>query len=251
MDNRRKIYLYKIPCITENTTHTRWTYSTPQSCPMNDTHSIDTNNIEIAAMCYDDELNAQVVKSVSDSDTLQQNFRSEMIPYTIPPHTGKHTFDITFPYPIVVLAVKFTTAEEHLQDTINVSIAPKTLIGSTTQSIAQNSQEIHLPEASIKHLSIGYQIHVGDQDLGDIRRIYTNRVMTMNPLSEPVPQGTPVYFGVNIIRNYTLHHTGDHTIGGSRPGGSVIPEGSVIRLDYQNNNTISPKQFHVIVEYLY
>lgn len=256
MDHHKKIYLYKIPCTTDNTTHTRWAYSKPQTCPVNDAHSIDADNIEIIAQCFDDEVSAQTFKSVSDSDTFQRNFRTEMIPYTIPATTGTHTFDITFPYPIVVLAVKFSTAQEHLQDAVDVSIAPKTLIGATTRPIPENTNEIYLPEQSIQHLSIGFQIHVGDQYLGDIRKIYANRIVTTTPLNAstqtPVIAGTPVYFGVNIIRNYKLHHEGKHTIGDSRPGGSAIPEGSIIRLDYTNNTQGgNTKMFNVIIEYLY
>jgi hypothetical protein len=253
MDHRKKIYLYKIPCTTDNTTHTRWAYSKPQTCPINAEHSIDADNIEIIAQCFDDEVSAQTFKSVSDADTFQRNFRTEMVSYTIPATTGTHTFDITFPYPIVVLAVKFSTTQEHLQDTVDVSIAPKTLIGATTQPLPDNTNEIYLPEQSIQHLSIGYQVHVGDQYLGDIRKIYANRVVTVQSLAQPVNVGTPVYFSVNIIRNYKLHYEGKHTIGDSRPGGSAIPEGSIIRLDYTNNSTPegSIKSFNVIIEYLY
>lgn len=201
------------------------------------------------------QINKVVVNEIDSSLPIKGSFRTQgWCVECVPNITTIH--DFVFPYHIGALAIKFKTEEIHRGDNFNLQVAPSSVIGALILPVISGSVVLKITPNSFDYLQKGYICSVIDNthtnNLGDIIDLdYLNSTVTVsNAFTNNFNAGSFVRITVNSVRNYYIETPGDHIIGDSKIGASIIPKGSTIRLLYTNmsNNT---KKFTWTTEYLY
>ncbi len=199
--------------------------------------------------------NKVIIDEIDSPLNIRGSFRTqgwyvECVPNSITTH------DFVFPYDIGALAIKFKSEEIHRGDYFNLHVAPDIVIGAIILPAKIGDIAFKVTPSSFDYLQKGYICSVVDNTntniLGDITDLdYINSTVTVNnAFTNNFNPGSFVRITANPVRNYHFTTPGDHSIGDSKIGASIIPKGRIVRLLYTNtsNNT---KIFSWTTEYLY
>ena len=97
----------------------------------------------------------------------------------------------------------------------------------------------------------GYNITIGSDDLDRIISIDGNDIYTKTGPAGTHNASTYVKVTVYMVKDFEIGPAFGYSIGDSKIGGSHIPSGSVILLEYHNKHATDTKHFVGSVEYLY
>lgn len=246
---------WRIYCSTENQWVYEWRESTnPPTlvCFTNNTHTINENSLSIV-----DVLDSKEVIVKEESTKTQGNFRTEGFKFDIPAQ-NEYTHDISFDYPINLLAVWFNVTSENIGDQLTVEFQPP-YAGTIIADITSPTSSIQVDLVTANLVNIGYGIILKrDSDnymehLGEVLAINkTTGVLTVSTSTiDTFSIGDNVYFRVSGVKDVYLSSAGRHSIGTSKLGATFIMTGGVFYAHYTNNTPESTKKFFYELEYLY
>lgn len=249
------LYKYALTCSNEATTKYVWrdeTDATPTKCPDDSSHTIIASSVRIVDKR---EQNTVVVKE--ESTPTGGNFRTESVPFDIPAGTT-HTEDKSWNYNVSVLDVFYISTSDHIGDTLEIIVAPNTTIGIITGNVDIGTTTINVSQTVVDNTMIGYYINLTDgvnnDSLGEVIDIdKDNLTITCSiPTTNSFSASSPTYVVQNIymLRDFEIGPPFHIVIGECKIGGSSIPAGITVRVNYKNNGIVS-KRFVPYIEYLY
>jgi len=251
------LYRYRLYCTTTDTYQFVWGISAPTKCPEDGSHSIDTTSISI-------------IKKI---DSNQVSIKEENIP------TGGHyqattvSFegmtgatgtvfleDKSWPFPINAMNISCHSTEENMGDTIDVAIAPDTIIGALTNLAPTGATGIYVSQTVIDNTQIGFYLELVEGakvfNCGRVIGIDTTNniiIPEFTPTSSFSP-ASPTYVRQTVysVRDFKCGTPQKFDIGTAKIGGSYVPANTVVRGMYTlNKPSATPKNFTAMIEYLY
>ena len=248
------VYYYKVWCDTDCQYEYVWKTEPPTVCPVNNPHTIDTSSISI-----EDQTGNQIIEIREENIPTGGNFKAELhaIDYAAGPNVTTEK-DFTWPFPINVLQLEYTSTVSNLGDEIQLCVAPDTIIGNILQNISIGATQSIVSDTVIDNIYVGYNLSLTDgtnvDDCGrvisidKVNKIITWETATINAYSASTP--TFVRMTVYVVDNYSIGPPQKYTIGSSKIGGSYVPANQIVRIRITNNDILS-KKLYAEIEYLY
>jgi len=166
--------------------------------------------------------------------------------------------DISFPYPISLFSAEWLTDTEHKGDRAEFHVGPDTIIGEVTVTADQDSTAtLYVSSTVIKNIKKGFYIKIGSKDnesLGQVINydIINNTITLDKNLLYTCNAGDYVYLTVKVVPYWRFTSPGFSSVGENKIGASYIPENTILRLIYYNENGITTKKlFGISIDYLY
>ncbi|MFM2393072.1 MAG: hypothetical protein RLZZ546_1054 [Bacteroidota bacterium] len=241
---------YRYFCNTENKFVFKWDNIPPTTCINDSNHSIDINSITIV-----DSLSRNEV-IVSNRDPITQGyFMVESKTFNIS-SSNESIFTFSYPLPVAVYRSIIATSNIHNGDSIDISIAPETIIGVNTQEVLNNNNIIKVNSSILNILSPGFYIDITD----GVNTNNLGRVLNIDKINEEITVeyntinnfsiGSYIRLSMHIVKNLKFPHAYIYIIGSSTLGGKPIPSNTPIQLKYYNSNN-QEKEFTITFEYTY
>lgn len=255
------LYKYRIYCNTENAWVSAWyeTDTAPSVCPNNNTHDVNLNSTQLLQTSGD-----TIVTIKEEATPTGGYFACKTVDIDIPSGTtGSITItDSSFPIPISMLNISFSTNGVHTGDGLEVHVAPNTIIGSLTANLDSGTTGgvtgFDVSQTVVDNLKIGFWVDVYNgvtsHDLGRCTMVDKNNKRITTEKSAPIDYlaSSPTYIRqtVKMMHDYTFGEPGTFTVGAYKIGGSYVPTGKIGRVKYINNSG-NAKEFRFQIEYLY
>jgi hypothetical protein len=245
------VYKWRIYCETDS----QWEYKftdneTPITvCPSNSGHTVNPNSVSII-----DTVSSSRVQIKEEEISTGGRFRVHGYTITAAPNTVTST-EVSWDYPVSVLAVYFKPGEVHRGDVLNVHVGPSTAVGTVSANAVIGDTTFTIDTPVLDQFVEGLTLHVTDgvstSYLGDIIEVSGNVITTKYPVTYDITAGTSgVKISSNMMRDFEIGYTGDYTFGLSKLSSSYVPIGFSAVASYQNNSNVE-KRFAYYVEYLY
>lgn len=240
---------YKVFCSEEQTYYTAWFTGQPISCPNNYRHSIDpSKTVRIAT-----RPKAVNLVHIQEENTLTNgNFRYETFTWNCPANCTCSN-DIVFKYPVNILTSTTVSGQDHIGDSLNVTIIPKNpIVGITVSNISPGDSNIYVSTAVLNYMHPGYQCILDNENLGEVYNVNINSNMITTQYAASNNYVYPSYIKLNIpiIKNLKFVVPMLYNVGAGKIGASYVPTGTVMKTLYTNNSS-NEKEFAVNIEYLY
>jgi len=245
---------YKIYCNTDSQYEYVWAEESPTVCPVNDGHTVDLTSVSI-----EQEISESVIKIQEENIPTGENFMAEC--HNICAATGPDVVtstDFSWPFPINVLEIQLVTREENLGDDMTLAVAPNTVVGAITATVATGATGANVTQTVVDNIMLGY--HVGLTD--GPNSSYCGRVIGVDKANNKILFETasdkaysplsPTYvtMTVHVVDNYYLGPSQRYVIGEGKIGGSYVPANTIVRVIYRNRSAQS-KCLSAQLEYLY
>lgn len=242
---------YKLWCITDAKYETVWRTEgdLPTTCPTNTAHSIDTDSITINQMIKQNE-----VKILEDGyDKTAGYIAGTTRALDITGATGEtQIFDYSRPITVGINSISFTTTAVHEGDEVNIIIAPNTVVGVLTANVTAGATNTFSVSPTVTaNLKKGFFVSLLSGATKHSLGVCTSVNSTLGQITtEFATDGTtflaatPTYIvqDIKMLQNWIIGPPCDRRIGDDKLGASIIPAGTVARVEYKNNNGI-PKKF--------
>ncbi len=162
------------------------------------------------------------------------------------------TLDISFPIPVALLSASFQQHSDLEGDSVEFQVAPNTVIGTLTASVAVNDTELSVSQTVIDNAQVGYFIKIDSEDFGRVISIDkdNNKITIENAATTTHSSGAYVLQTVKMLIKSPLDKAGPVILGESKIGGSYIPANTILRTIYYNDLNTA-KKFRFYLEYLY
>jgi len=248
------LYKYKIWCNTESAWVTRWDTTAPSTCPNNNSHSVNTGSVSVT----EEVSNSQVVIKEENIPT-GGNFLAYSVAFTAATGPQVDTDQMfSWPFPITVMAIRFTTDETHYGDKVTCAVAPNTIVGALAGLCPTGATGATVTQTVIDNFMLGYYINffngVNSVDGGRVVNIdkSINKISWETPLTRSFSYLSPTYIRMTVFVINALHvgPPGTYVIGEGKIGGSYVPANIQTRVRYTNNGDI-PKNVYAVIELLY
>ena len=188
----------------------------------------------------------------------QGHYQSRGMEMSIPASTGTHTADFSFNYPISLMSMEYVPSATMEGDHFSCLVAPETIVGVVTSDVTASDTVINVSSTVTDNVQLGYLVHLDDLTNKD----YVAEVTAIDKAAGTITvatgavngfaAATPTYVKQTVIMGIDLRLNGTARVelGSTKIGGSYLPAGAVIRIEYKND-TGTAKTFSAIAEYLY
>jgi len=233
---------WQIYCETEQA----WKYWTldadaapPTTCPDDTAHAVNLASV--------DEVDRRTINEiVVQEESVRTGGRFQSFTIELNADAQATT---TYALPAFVnmsaLAIDFVTTGDMMGDTLNLFVAPETVVGALTQNVGIGDTVLHVSDSVLAIVAPGaFLIDLTDgvqtQSMGRVRSV-DKAAKTLTVESAAVHNfgaATPTYvrFWVQMMRNWTIGPAWEYQIGDSKIGGSFVQQGVVVRCDYTNRS---------------
>lgn len=188
------------------------------------------------------------------------HYQAQTFNFEIDGQTGWQSREIVFPIPISLFCAQMSVDDDMDKDEGGVDIAPDTIIGIVTAPVNEGDEEIIVSQTVVDYTEIGYYLFLTNMvdgfDMGRVVGVdaINSKVRLEKKASISFSPGpvTPVFVMQTVKLVPYLKLRGGHhlELGRARIGGSYVPPGRPIRMNYKNNNG-KAKTFSLTLEYLY
>jgi hypothetical protein len=248
-----EVNYYKIFCTTDNKFEYVWDVVPPIKCPVNASHTIDTNSIAIVRT-----VSQNTVMIEEEETPTGGHFRVETIKMSIDANETK-SLDVTWPIPVSILEVVLLPTAGMEGDKVSVGVAPNATIGALGADANSGDTILTVSSTVFLYAELGFYIRLTDGvNTNQCNRIKSidkvnSQITVETALTNSFSAVTPTYVQMTVymMKDYEIGLSGvPLELGKSKIGGSYIPAGRVSRITYENT-TASAKTFRAAVEYLY
>lgn len=188
---------------------------------------------------------------------IDRTYIERSVSVVVPSGTTQSEATWTTPYDIILLGGDFHANENMKGDSLRVEIhfAENDIVGQLTQDTVSGEKLVH---ASWFDNTIwkSYNLSIMKPDssivdLGEITRVNLDEIYFTNALTEVIPAGSYILaYAVPIPYLYINAHPFQTLIGNSTHKGTLIPDGSTMKLIYYSSNGIlEDKLVSMMVEY--
>lgn len=192
------------------------------------------------------------IKEEEYVDKTNGHFQSQVIDVKITDH-GVSYVDKVFPFNISLLSAEWLVDSSNIGDIAEFHLAPDTVIGVLTSDCVSGTSIFNVNDTVINNLDVGYYVKINNEDLGmvvskDIENltITTEKQSTINYSANDY-----ILMTIKVVPYWKFTAAGRSTVGQNKIGASFIPANTILRLVYNNKNTIKNKLFGITIDYIY
>lgn len=248
------LYHYRLWCTTENTYVYTWAETAPTTCPNDTAHTVDANSLTVVGR--------RDVPLVTIQDGVQGYYQSGSIRVPIPATTPGDIYnhDVTFPFSMWLWTCEFDGLTDAVGDEFSIIIAPNSMIGVLTApaSIGDTVLNVYSTVFTCGYVTHGVDLTITDgtntQSLGRVVTFdQTAGTITMETAltNNYSPGISQILLNLNIVRKQFIGVDGKtYRYGKKGFATRAIPQGSVMRFQYVNNNGLA-KTLNFDLEYNY
>jgi len=242
---------FGIYCVTEGVvveTDFRDIDSPPTVCPNNNTHTVDTNRVNVI-----ETFKTESIFLNQGAEGTQGIYTTNGTILNIPIGGGAYTHDVSMPYRVSPRVLHVYPNADNIGDTVTFVVAPNTKMSELSANEIIGATTLHVDPGTASTFLLGMEIHVddgvNDQNLGKCidKDIVNDTITVENALTNNYNIGTDVQQSYIRIEDIPIANTNNFTIGGSKFYSDSVAPNTTIRLIY-NNNGISAKKFHYCIE---
>ena len=241
------VHKWRIHCITEPADHYLWDTETPTVCPIDAGHTILP-----AAIVQTVEQTA--VTLVEENIPTDGSFFIEGFGFSNAANTTTDN-NISFPYPINVMAIEMTPVTGEEDDTVQIVVGENTIVGVLT--VASNSSDITFSTTAetIAYIHMAFLINLDDGTNNDIlgRVVGVDRVLNTFTMETAATNafsaGTYIKMTKRVL-NTPVGPSSTHSWGESKIGGSYVPANAIITVKYTNNHATDVHKIYGYIQYL-
>ena len=238
----KQINHYRVFCATENTYQYVWKDSLPTTCPNNNSHTIDADTISIM-----DTVSQAAVEVVQQTGT-GGNYTCQSFCFDIPANSTV-TKQYSWPYPVSISTMHFTSDSTQTGDLISGIISPNTVIGTLAADLPATGTILSVTPSVAQNAITGTLATVTDgtntSELGSFYGIDTANntvcVMTAPGTAFAAASPTKVMMSFQNI-SFEIGQPGFYTFGGQQLKGASMPANAVMQITYTNTSQV-PKRF--------
>jgi hypothetical protein len=249
---------YKIYCNTEAKYVDGWGASTPTVCYNNNTHSVNTNSIQLLEI-----ISTNQVKIKEDSVIIPRNVWIKHVEFSnIESNSSQDRY---FTFDIVTSMYSFTlsTDDTNKGDEFTIAVNPDTTLGLITQNITAGDTTLYAPPGLLAYGWNGFELKVTDGTNTDS----LGRILSINQTTGVVTFSIPAVHSFSSSNTlvkmtyYTMNSLkfgapGVLRFGDDVIGGSTAPIGTTVKFTYKNNTqpgdlTDKPKSFILYMTLLF
>lgn len=239
---------WNIFCVTENQFSSGWLEDSegqPTSCFNNTAHVVNT---ELTAIIETTE--KITVKLQREDIPTGGHYNCEGFSFMIKAYSTNF-IEVKWPFPVNILSVHSQTSESQLEDVLNATVNPKTLVGVTTDTGVIGTNTLTVNETVINNLKIGFDVYIIDDYLGRIIEVNSQNstISFENELENEYSSGSSIYGELRIIRNYNFGYNSGNDFGAFN-GNKYLPTNTITKVCYTNTSNVQ-KKFCFSIEYLF
>ena len=230
----KQVDRYRLFCNTESAYQYIWSNSLPSVCPNNNTHTIDINTVSIV-----DSVSSAAVEVVQQSGT-GGNYTCQSFCFDIPANSTV-TEQYSWPYPISVSTMHFTSDITQIGDLVSGVISPHTVIGTLAADLPATGTILSVTPSVVQSAITGTLATVTDGtntiDLGNFHNINTtnNTVCVQLAPDAPFAATSPTRVMMSF-QNISLEigQPGLYTFGSQQLKGASMPANTIMQITYTN-----------------
>jgi len=250
----RRIYLFRVWCQAENGYLADfWAEAEPDVCPHNPAHALDRAKTRVLDSTIYADAVVTIREEAKDSKT-GGHFQADDFVIDVPAgQSDPPVKNISWPFPVSILAAKFSAPGFCLEDELEVQVAPGTVIGALTNPETAGAVTLRASSTVTANIAVGYWVDVGGQDCGRCLEISVTAgtIKVETALAADKSAGTLVKMTVKMMPRKIISADLPMVVGDSKIGGSYMPANTVIRVIYKNIKHSGPRRFPFSIELLY
>jgi hypothetical protein len=256
---------FRIYCDTDDKWEYSWADIGVTQCPTNSEHTVI--------------IDAHSPQQLVESDAVIK-LREENIPNGEEPTQGRYmvktivldiplavsgpettTINHSFPFPIGLIEVVFTTEEEMKGDELLADMAEYTTVGLITEDVdigvTATTDGISTNLTGMQNIYAGYKLRITDgvntEDLGRVINVNKDecKIIVEDEPTNAYLSSSPTYLQITIpMTDIIIGPPKIYTLGNSTLGSTYIPKNTVGKFTYTNNEG-SAKKLYIDIEYFY
>ena len=238
----KQVDRYRLFCKTENAYQYAWTDCLPTACPNNNSHTIDNSTVSIV-----DSISSAAVEVVQQTGT-GGNYTCQSFCFDVPANSTV-TQQYSWPYPVSISTMHFTSDTTQVGDYILGQIAPHTVVGSLTADLSTTGTVLSVSPSVAQTAVTGTLATVTDGtntvNLGNFYNIdaINNTVSIQNPPQIPFTAASPTLV-MMTFQNISLEigQPELYSFGSQQLKGASMPANTVMQISYTNSGQ-APKRF--------
>lgn len=212
----------------------------PTACPTDAGHTIDVNKTSF-------ELS--MVKPVLQDPSRRTGFYTAKGCSFACTGSTSTTYDLVFPYDIVLIDGYLLIEDENQGDEIDVIVAPNLLVGGVTAPASTGDTVLNISSTAVANISKSCKVNIGSDQYTVISEDVMNSQITLTPaLITGYAPGTLIYRNSYIVQDLTLPSKRNISLGVNNTFPTYIPAGYSFQVVY-TNKTASDKQFNFYIEH--
>jgi len=191
-------------------------------------------------------------KYIEEGNVTQELFCAESLIIDISSGDTTKVVDFSWPFHIALKSGTIYASDEMIGDEMSVKIAPDTIIGVITSSIAVGDTSVNVSPTVIQNIKYGQYAglpHLG-KELGRVITVGTDYLEFESPFDVSANAGSYIGMCAKIIPYLYFNNTRSIEIGKTVTTANRIPKNTIVRVEYKNNNGLA-KKLSFFVEYLY
>ena len=239
----KQVNRYRMYCNTEAAYQYCWNESLPTACPNNSSHVIDTDTINIL-----DTVSSNAVEIVQQVGT-GNNYACQSFCFDVPANSTV-VKDFSWPFPVSISTMHFTSDSSQVGDHITGTISPNTVIGTLTKNLDASGTILSLCPETMQNAVIGTLATLSDgSNTVDCGAFYNldkqnNTLCIGNPPGVPFLASSPTQVMLSF-QNISLEvgQPSCYTFGSQQLKGAAMPPNTIMRITYINQSGTVTKRF--------
>lgn len=233
------VYYYKIWCVTENDYIFKWTTEPLTECPNDAGHTVDLNSVILVNTISE---NIVEIKQPTDGYFMVEDYEF-VIPSGTPGNVS--TIDYTMDDTILLWVTSFDCTAETFGDKFDVIVNPDTTIGVLTTTVNVSDTVLNVNSTATANAVRGMYLTldngVDTQNVGKIMNIDADAgtLTVKTPSTFTFAPGSLVKLNFYMAKNIVLNSLNKQNAGEKGFSGKEIPVGTVLRMNYTNNNGLA------------
>lgn len=246
---------WRVYCQDHAATQITYSVDSPIKCPLDEAHSIDPTRTAIIQTWSDNEV---TIKETPTATDLRYGITTITITTEIASGSSK-TIDRVLrseecPMDCYLSSTTANVLSQHIDDIINVYVAPDTLVGVIASTVPASSTVITTSNVPTGTITPGVLLSVGTSEpytnLGYVKAVDGDTITLHKETAEPITPGEPLRMTIHLADNCVLSSVGHFSAGNDSTRSSFLPAGSPIRVVYKNVSG-GAKKFGLFVNYRY
>lgn len=247
---------YRVSCNSGDGLQFIWNTAVPTVCPLNASHSINTDLTTIV-----DTVSTDVVTLKEELVPTQGYYKLNGYNQTIPSGApGSVTsFTHSWPFQVSILNAWFIPDVKQIGDSVDVTVAPNAVIGYIGAGVTPGATVITVSNTVLDNVAVGFNVNITDgvqlNDLGRVIAINrTNSTITVETAAtQTFSPASPTYVRMNVkfIEGLHICTTGvRYVVAEKKVGGKGLPPNIPMTVMYKNNDGLA-KTFSYNLEYIF
>jgi len=229
--NEKRLFEFRVYCNVEQAYLTTWEEAEPAACPHNAAHALDHSKTLVIDSIISGSIEASIREEALESNTGGR-FRCRTFQIAVPALADPAPFDISWPYPVSIMAGTYFPPEASIGDEVDVLGAPDTVIGALVATEPAGETVLAVSPTVLDNAFPGAWAKVADQDVGEIRAVdkIAGTITVSVALDADRSPGDLIRMTTKFADRLRLNSVDAQTIGDTKIGSTFLPANRVLRI---------------------